>query len=1014
MAERKASAAKEERGAKSRTIVMRGPPPSAPGARTRQVDVGCIDGGLRAEAPALASHVAFLTEQLGETRRRIADEVHSLRAAEAKEESAVEELSKAQARAAEREWPSENPEDVTDEVKALRDEEARLAAESADLDAECTALRQRGLRISAEASAAETLAAQHRGLLQHAQQELDVAKEATSRLELRGADPTSAELEEVRKTTFQFQSEESSLNEALAKLREGIEVSLETAASHRLAASEEVAAARHVEASRRSAAQARQEAQLRLSRELHAARTGAAEADAKRLETRRKEEAISSASAVLGRQLAAEQAELVEAQRSRRELSSSLGHATQELEDVRGRCQAEEASIHHLQVSLETATSHRLAASEEVAAARLVEASRRSAAQVRQEAQLRLSRELQSARTGASEAEAKRIETRRKEEAISSASAVLGRQLAAEQAELVEAQRSRRELSSSLGHATQELEDVRGRCQAEEASIHHLQVEMRSVASTARGHKAATSEAAAQLAVLQAELGQRQAALREVIMEESESQASVTEARREAEAAEATAAGLRDQLQDVRHGAASTGEALRELEAGVASRQRQWAALREQRQAYKAELAECLAEIAGEVGRSAATARGPSSVRMRLQELEEESSRLHGTISGLEADQAELVQISDNADEKLRPLRSEAARVRAQRGEVQWTLDRLRHRRDCQHGELVDSTKTAASTSEAIRAVEAEVQTAQSELSERMHEVTLALDDLMHMTAENQLLHEQLQRAKSHRDHLSRALEEQDMHKLPLLQELRGHEHMRDTVLRTYQEAIDERQRKEAAVSEMSNQVASSFEEVNGLKQSLEALLHAEDTVRNQLQGGDSELAVLRAKMRDATQVLEMQEFAAQELRAESSRLRLAASSQQSAINEAVLGAAAVAAQAESLRAEVQTQQHDLEQARNHLADGQRQRDEAMKSKSQLEDLLSAQRQLQLQREAEIQAARGTLETTPTESGRALEQTLERLQRLEDCYAAEINRLSTKLRSFQASEFQATDPERVP
>ena len=997
---------RDDKSGKSRTIVMRGPPP-APGARPRLVDVGRIEGP-RAEGPALASHVAFVAEQLGESRRRLTEEVRSLKAAEAKEEAAAEELSRARARAAEREGPSDNPDDVTDEVKVLRDEEARAAAEAAELETECNTLRQRGLRLSTEADAAEALMAKRRGLLQHAQQQRDVAKEVATRLELGTSDPAFAgltrELNEARRASSKTKSEEVAIREALAMLRENLEA--EEARGEAEAKEHAVQQSRLLE----ELAAAEQSRPAQKIASLEAAHGSAVQRAAKGSSQRAglaAELARLRAHRVVQRRLLATAEAEVEASQH----AASATAAEAQMEDTQRRLLSEvlqgaQSEADALQVYLETATSERLAASEEVAAARLVESSWRSAAQARQEAQLRLSKELQSARIGASEAEAKRTETRRKEEAISSASAVLGQRLAAEQAELAEAQHSCRELSSSLARAAQELDEVRGQCQSEEASIRHLQLQMTSLGSTLRSQEASTSE----LAALRLELGQRQDTLREMVKEESESQASVWAARREGEAAEAHAEALQGRIKAVSDTESQMEEVLHELEAAAASRDRQRAALAERRHSFQAELAECLAEIAEEESRSAATKHGPGSVRMRLEELEEESIRLRGTISGLEADQVELVQISDSAEDRLRPLRAEAARVRTQRGEVQWTLDRLRRRVARQDGELVNSTATAAATSDVIRSVEAEVQSAQSELSERMHEVTLALDDLMHMTAENQLLHEQLKRCKTHRDRLAHALEEQDSQQLPMMQELRGHQFLRDTVLRAYQEAIDERQRKEVAVSEMSKQVENSFEEVNGLKQSLEALLHTEDVARSQLQSGDSELTVLRAKMSDATQVLEMQEFASEELRVESSRLRLAASSQQVAINEAVLSAAAVAAQADALRAEVQSLQHDLEQARGHLADGQLQRDEALKSKSKLEDLLSTQRQMQLQKEAEIHALRGTVDAAPAENGKALQQTLERLQRLKGfmgtergIFAAEVERLSTELRSFQSA-----------
>ncbi|CAJ1346879.1 unnamed protein product [Effrenium voratum] len=442
-------------------------------------------------------------------------------------------------------------------------------------------------------------------------------------------------------------------------------------------------------------------------------------------------------------------------------------------------------------------------------------------------------------------------------------------------------------------------------------------------------------------------------------------EARVQHARRRLQAASASeqSACATQQELEARHGRLTAR--LAQLTAAVESLRRRFAA--------------GAAELAEEQARSAEVLSGPSSVRRKLQEMTEEGQRLRETIAEMEADQRELQQAADVAGAELLQLSAESQRLRAQRGELQWTLDKLRQTLAHQHGELADDTRGTALTLEELRLAENEVQTYQSELAERVREEEEALQDLRHMTRENQLLHHELRLAQQRHQVLEDATQEHEAQKLPMMQELRGKEFQCEELRKACQEVAQQRLRNEAAVEELAQQVESSYMEIQELQGSLQGLEQNEETTRGSFHKSDSELAVLRTRMHEVTQCLEMQEFAQEQRKADQSRLRWVAGSQQTAINEAMMGAAAVAAQADSLRAEVASTQRKLDQARERLADETRRGQEAARSQAKLQALLAQQRQMHWQREAECSALRRP--KLPSEGERQMLEQVEELER---------------------------------
>eukprot|EP00913_Durusdinium_trenchii_P010087 g9460.t1 len=467
-----------------------------------------------------------------------------------------------------------------------------------------------------------------------------------------------------------------------------------------------------------------------------------------------------------------------------------------------------------------------------------------------------------------------------------------------------------------------------------------------------------------------------------------------------AEDAEAEATSARQKLQEngareARHLESAAQRTMEELQAREMRLARAVEPLEQQERQLRREVTMQTEELVEEQRRLEQTKQA-----FTAQELTEEARSLREHIADLESDQQSLQRAADVAGAGLLQLQQEAQDLQRQRGDMQWTIDKLQQAIAHQQGDLVQGTA--------------------SDLSERGKEEKTALEDLRHMTRENQLLHQQLRQHRSRAQQLdsaskelissdfrvkpSKLLQEHEAQHLPMLQELRGREFQRDSLLAACQEAVEERQRTELAVDALNQQVESYVSELQELHGSFEQLRTKEEAAQSGFRDNDTEVAVLRARMTDATQRLEMQEFAEEELRAERSKLRLAAGAQQRSINEAVLGAQSVAAQAEALRSEVNGLQKELDQAWVQLLDERRRADEegrrrhraAARSQRNLQALLAAQRQMQLQKEAERDRLRRTalehgagglaLGPDADDETSSLEQTLERSDWEAACY----------------------------
>jgi len=270
------------------------------------------------------------------------------------------------------------------------------------------------------------------------------------------------------------------------------------------------------------------------------------------------------------------------------------------------------------------------------------------------------------------------------------------------------------------------------------------------------------------------------------------------------------------------------------------------------------------------------------------------------------------------------------------------------------------------------RRAEAEVQALLNEAEQSRRDSALGLEDLLHMTRENQLLHGQLLRVRQQYDELSAAAKEHHARARPRAEELGEREAERTRMLRLYQEALDERQRNQAAIAEASGQAETAEHQAKALQMRLLGVTDGGESTRARLLRESAELVAARARLSDVARALEMQELTEEASGADRARLRHAVSTKTAEISEACMSNEAVAAQTEALRLDVESLQRDFQEAQLVLANGCRERDEAQKAQVRMQELLAQQRRAQLQLDAERGQLRSLLKGSPACAGAPL------------------------------------------
>lgn len=478
-------------------------------------------------------------------------------------------------------------------------------------------------------------------------------------------------------------------------------------------------------------------------------------------------------------------------------------------------------------------------------------------------------------------------------------------------------------------------------------------------------------------------------------------------------------------LREVRLGSRQAEAGLEELQA----RQGQLTSLLRGYESTHEQLAHQVREETAAVRRERASSEEagsrPPARAHQLEVLAAERERLQHTIASVERDHAELGKVVSDRGRELDRLRLQVSELQATQVDVQWAMDKLRHTEDAQHGELAVQARDIESAARQVEALEAEVRHAQAEAEERRREANLGLEDLLLMTRENQLLHDELTQITKQDQALAVRHQEQSSHVLPRTQQaLRGTEVECQQILRVYQEAIDERRRNEIGIAELAEHGQRYMHEIDSIQARFGQLQEAEGQSRARLRHGSSELATLRQQLSTAARSLEMHELACGEAEANTARTMQRVARHQADASERFLQRSAMAAEVDTLRANTSGMQEELSRLQATSAWHGREVQETAARQAQLQRQIAEQRLLQRQLVAEraslhrpappTHATGGCSVVTPAErdreKGMELTRRMEQQDRLIEEMEAERKGLDLQVRQLREELAEFAEP----
>jgi len=357
---------------------------------------------------------------------------------------------------------------------------------------------------------------------------------------------------------------------------------------------------------------------------------------------------------------------------------------------------------------------------------------------------------------------------------------------------------------------------------------------------------------------------------------------------------------------------------------------------------------------------------GPSSTRARVEELAEEAGRLRRTLVSVDGDHAELISVATARLRRLGQLSEQMAQLRSARADMQWGLDRMRHTVDLQQGEIVDRVHEIEVYEQEAEVLGSEQLAARNEARERKRDASLAIEDLLHMTRENQLLHDQLLQIQQQHETLSLGAQEHKAMALPRAQYLQDMKMEREKVVRIYQQTVDECQRNEAAISEVALQGDHARADAKVMQRRVLGACELEHEERARSLQAHSELLALRTRIGGVTRALEAQGLAQEEAEAERTRVQHSMGLRQATISAAYLSDVAAGAELDSIRQAVVAQQEELQNMLVAAADTHRDLEEARRQQARLQEMLSHQRQVQQQAQLEHASLRRSLGDVPS------------------------------------------------
>mmetsp|Transcript_62720 Transcript_62720/g.136223 ORF Transcript_62720/g.136223 Transcript_62720/m.136223 type:complete len:606 (-) Transcript_62720:47-1864(-) len=527
----------------------------------------------------------------------------------------------------------------------------------------------------------------------------------------------------------------------------------------------------------------------------------------------------------------------------------------------------------------------------------------------------------------------------------------------------------------------------------------------------------AAAEERETLQALEGRLAEESARLQSARLEAEQEEARLQQsARSEEESSAAAVAGEAAAARRLEDLSAAEGRVGTELEA-LETQQQQLAVLLHGLEATRTQATNQLQDVLGELAHEEKmleeVTQGPAGARTMSSELAAEDSRLRAAIKSLDAERSELERVAASKAQELKRLRGRAAELRSARTDLQWSLDRLRHAVDLGHGELAGASRKMEAATREFEVLENEAHAARTEAAERRRDAALGLDDLLHMTRENQLLHDELSQTRRQHDVLVTRLEEHRAQHMPRIQAVRGAEMECENMIWAYRQVLEDRQRNEAAIAEAACQADRAKAEAGALEERIADLRRRESEAREASLLENSRLAAVRARLSGTARSLEMHELAVQTASVGRERLRERIGLRQAATSQAYMGESAANMEAEELSAEVEALQLTLRELQVSVTGASREKEEIYKQRLQLQDAIAQLRQGQQRVEAENitlkkllgeagQGDPGPADASVVQSQTALRRTLAQQEVLLAQMEAERKGLSAEVESLRA------------
>eukprot|EP00929_Paragymnodinium_shiwhaense_P021079 TRINITY_DN13845_c2_g2_i1.p1 TRINITY_DN13845_c2_g2~~TRINITY_DN13845_c2_g2_i1.p1 ORF type:complete len:1383 (+),score=515.22 TRINITY_DN13845_c2_g2_i1:173-4321(+) len=347
-----------------------------------------------------------------------------------------------------------------------------------------------------------------------------------------------------------------------------------------------------------------------------------------------------------------------------------------------------------------------------------------------------------------------------------------------------------------------------------------------------------------------------------------------------------------------------------------------------------------------------------------------EVQALRHAMAEIDAQRDERQRVVDIRAEEVEQLRLEIGLQEEAALEAREAVDTLRAAAAANAERLAEHSASRGSEEELIVALRDALATLRTESKAKQEETAGIMEDLVHMTRENQALHQQTRvleisvanGVEAARGHVAE-------HERSLLQ-LRTVELERDDVVRLYQQVGAHARQQGMVIERLQLDTQNVQEQISQLQAEMRQVSRSEEESLSRLQQTETDLSVMEGQVQGLTQRLTRSDERREEARAEDAKLEGDVATAAELCKST--GAREVARQQEATVLGLRRTQllAALQQARNDIAVNSRLTQEGRLQLSQLEELMEEDRKRCSRRAAENEGLRRLLEAAEASASR--------------------------------------------